>query len=135
MSNYAPNNSNSQISTNPNPEQEIKNLKDQLFLYGENIKKLDAIIKKNNLKFMEESNNLKEQLNKKDEEIKNYQEKIKSLERKNEEIYKNVTSGNLSDLNEIKRQFEKEKIILTELNKTYKHGLDEKTETIIKLQR
>jgi len=137
MSNYTPNNSNPQNNIsypNPNQELEIKNLKDQLLLYGENIKKLDLIIKKNNSKFLEESNNLKEQLNKKEEEIKNYQEKIKSLERKNEEIYKNVTSGNLSDLNEIKRQFEKEKIILTELNKTYKQGLDEKTEIIVRLQ-
>ncbi len=115
-------------------QEEIAKLNDKIKSYGETIKKLHGINEINKSKLQEEINTLKEQLEKKEDECKNLTEKIKASERKNEDIYKNVTSGNISDFNEIKKQFDKEKMILNELIKTYKTGLDEKTEMVIKVQ-
>jgi chromosome segregation ATPase len=69
---------------------------------------------------------------KKDEEIKQYIEKIKTLERRTDDAYKNVTTGNISDINEIKTQFDKEKLVLLELIRTLKNNIDEKNEQIQK---
>jgi hypothetical protein len=80
----------------------------------------------------EKIKDLTELNNKKDEEIKQYIEKIKTLERKTDDAYKNVTTGNITDINDIKVQFDKEKLILQELIKTLKNNLDEKNEQIQK---
>jgi hypothetical protein len=83
-------------------------------------------------KYKEKATQLADLNNRKDEEIKEYIEKIKTLERRTDDAYKNVTTGNISDINEIKIQFEKEKILLLELIKTLKGNIDEKNEQIQK---
>lgn len=117
-----------------NESDEIRKLQEKVKSYGDAIKKLHGINEMNKNKYAEEVNELKEQLEKKEEECKGYIEKIKAMERRNEEVYKNVTSGNISDLNEIKKQFDRDRQLLNELIKTYKHGLDEKSEIIAKNQ-
>jgi hypothetical protein len=117
----------------PGQESEVSKLNEKIKSYGETIKKLHGINELNKNKFIEETNLLKEQFTKKEEDCKALIDKVKSLERKNEDIYKNVTSGNISDFNEIKKQFEKEKTILNELIKTYKTGLDEKSDSLVKI--
>jgi hypothetical protein len=110
--------------------EEITKLNEKIKNYGETIKKLHGINEINKTKFNEELNQVKDQLGKKEEECRALTEKVKSLEKKNEDIYKNVTSGNISDINEIRKSFEKEKIIQTELIKTYKAALDEKSDSL-----
>ena len=106
--------------------EDLNQLNEKLKNYADTIRKLHAI--KN--KLSEDIAATKEQLAKKEEECKNYIENIKSLEKKTDEVYKNVTSGNLLEFNEIKKQFDKEKMLLNELIKTYRNELDEKAETI-----
>jgi hypothetical protein len=113
---------------------EITKLNEKIKNYGETIKKLHGINEINKTKFNEELNQIKDQLAKKEEECRSMSEKVKSLEKKNEDIYKNVTSGNISDINEIRKSFEKEKIIQAELIKTYKTALNEKSESLQSLQ-
>jgi len=110
--------------------EDLNGLNEKLKNYADTIRKLHAI--KN--KLTEDVTGLKDQLTKKEEECKNYIENIKSLEKKTDEVYKNVTSGNLLEFNEIKKQFDKEKILLNELIKTYKNELDEKSDTITQQQ-
>jgi chromosome segregation protein len=97
------------------------------------IKKIAGLIKLNEKKYLEEINQLKDSLSKKEEECRGYIEKLKSLERKNDEMYKNVTTGNISDLNELKKQFDKDTLMLNELIKTLKNGINEKNENLQKL--
>jgi hypothetical protein len=106
--------------------EDLNQLNEKLKNYADTIRKLHAI--KN--KLSEDVVATKEQLAKKEEECKNYIENIKSLEKKTDEVYKNVTSGNLLEYNEIKKQFDKEKMLLNELIKTYRNELDEKADTI-----
>jgi hypothetical protein len=90
------------------------------------IKKLALMVKSDREKISQ----LTDIKNKQEEEIKQYIEKIKNLERKTDDVYKNVTTGNISDINEIKCQFEKEKLILNELLKTLKNNIDEKNDSL-----
>jgi hypothetical protein len=119
--------------TNSQPESEISKLIEKIKKYEETIKKLHGINELNKNKYTEEINLHKENLNKKEQENNILSEKIKNLERRNEDIYKNVTSGNISDLNEIKKQYEKDKDIMTEIMKKYKGCIDEKTEALSNL--
>lgn len=119
--------------TNSQPESEISKLIEKIKKYEETIKKLHGINELNKNKYTEEISLLKENLNKKEQENNILSEKIKNLERRNEDIYKNVTSGNISDLNEIKKQYEKDKDIMTEIMKKYKGCIDEKTEALSNL--
>lgn len=119
--------------TNSQPESEISKLIEKIKKYEETIKKLHGINELNKNKYTEEINLLKENLNKKEQENNILAEKIKNLERRNEDIYKNVTSGNISDLNEIKKQYEKDKDIMTEIMKKYKGCIDEKSEALSNL--
>lgn len=121
------------MSVSTSETTELTKLNEKIKKYEETIKKLHSIGESNKNKLTEENTNLKERLFKKEEECKTLTEKIKSLERKNEDIYKNVTTVNISDINEIKKQFEKEKIILNELLKTYKNSNDEKLDSLAKL--
>jgi hypothetical protein len=123
------------MATTQSTDSEITRLNEKIKKYEETIKKLHGINEINKNKYTEEINQLKENLSKKEQENNSLSDKIRSLERKNEDIYKNVTSGNISDLNEIKKQFDKDKTIMTELLKTYKNTIDEKTETISNLMK
>jgi chromosome segregation ATPase len=105
---------------------EIKTLKEKIAQNDKTIKQIAQMARR----FEVENTTLKEQLNSKEKECQGYIEKIKIMEKKTDEVYKNVTKGNMSDLNEIKKQFEKEKLILNELIKTYKNGIDEKTDIL-----
>ena len=84
-------------------DSEIAKLTDKIKKYEETIKKLHGINEINKNKYQEENNILKENLAKKEQENLSLVDKMKSLERRNEDIYKNVTSGNMSDINEIKK--------------------------------
>jgi chromosome segregation ATPase len=80
--------------------------------------------------------NLKESFNKKEEECRNLQEKIKFLEKKTEDVYKNVSSAqNISDVSELRKQFENNAMVLNNLIDTYKQNINEKNDNIQNLSK
>ena len=76
---------------------------------------------------------LESKLKEKENEILKLKDANKSMEKKNDEIFKESTFANLSDISEIKIQFDKEQRVLNEMIKTLKKDLDKKNETILKL--
>ncbi len=69
----------------------------------------------------------------KEEDYFKLTEKNKILKNKLEEYYKNNATSNFSNIAEIKLHYDKETLIMKELNKSYKEGLDEKREDIMAL--
>ena len=76
---------------------------------------------------------LEAKLKEKENEILKLKDINKSMEKKNDEIFKESTIANISDISEIKIQFDKEQRVLNEMIKTLKKDLDKKNETISKL--
>ena len=76
---------------------------------------------------------LESKLKEKENEILKLKDANKSMEKKNDEIFKESTFANLSDISEIKIQFDKEQRVLNEMIKKLKKDLDKKNETILKL--
>ena len=76
---------------------------------------------------------LEAKLKEKENEILKLKDINKKKEKKNDEIFKESTIANISDISEIKIQFDKEQRVLNEMIKTLKKDLDKKNETISKL--
>ncbi len=76
---------------------------------------------------------LESKLKEKENEILKLKDINKSMEKKNDEIFKESTIANISDISEIKIQFDKEQRVLNEMIKKLKKDLDKKNETILKL--
>jgi hypothetical protein len=86
------------------------------------IRKLARMVKDNETKANDE-------IRKRDEEIKNLHEKIKNLEKRSDDVFKQVTTGNYS---EVKAQYEKESLRLNETLKILRNNVEEKNENIAK---
>lgn len=71
----------------------------------------------------------------KDNEINRLKDMNKSTEKKPEEIYKLSQKVNISDIQELKHQFDVEKLSLTELINTLKNDICKKNELIEKLNK
>jgi hypothetical protein len=71
----------------------------------------------------------------KDNEINRFKDMNKSTEKKPEEIYKLSQKVNISDIQELKHQFDVEKFSLTELINTLKNDICKKNELIEKLNK
>jgi len=71
----------------------------------------------------------------KDKEINRLKDMNKSTEKKPEEIYKLSQKVNISDIQELKHQFDVEKLSLTELINTLKNDICKKNELIEKLNK
>ena len=71
----------------------------------------------------------------KDNEINRLKDMYKSTEKKPEEIYKLSQKVNISDIQELKHQFDVEKLSLTELINTLKNDICKKNELIEKLNK
>ena len=71
----------------------------------------------------------------KDNEINRLKDMNKSTEKKPEEIYKLSQKVNISDIQELKHQFDVEKLSLTELINTLKNDISKKNELIEKLNK
>ena len=71
----------------------------------------------------------------KDNEINRFKDMNKSTEKKPEEIYKLSQKVNISDIQELKHQFDVEKLSLTELINTLKNDICKKNELIEKLNK
>ena len=71
----------------------------------------------------------------KDNEINRLKDMNKSTEKKPEEIYKLSQKVNISDIQELKHQFDVEKLSLTELINTLNNDICKKNELIEKLNK
>ena len=96
------------------------------------IKKLAQMVKDTQTRYQEEITNIKEELTKRDEEIKDLKEKLKSSEKSNNHIFKNLAKGNVSELTDLQKQYEKEILVNKELIKTYSNTIKEKNQEISK---
>ena len=113
------------MTTTNNEDETITNEK-KLILFQKSI----ALVVKKKEQIITE---LEAKLKEKENEILKLKDINKSMEKKNDEIFKESTFANLSDISEIKIQFDKEQRVLNEMIKTLKKDLDKKNETISKL--
>ena len=112
--------------TTPNNEDLNTMSKEKLILFQKSI----ALVVKKKEQIITE---LEAKLKEKENEILKLKDINKSMEKKNDEIFKESTIANISDISEIKIQFDKEQRVLNEMIKKLKKDLDKKNETISKL--
>ena len=79
--------------------------------------------------------NLKKEIEEKDKEINKLKDMNKSIEKKNEEIFQFSTKVNISDINELKHQFDSDKLVLNEMINTLKKDITKKNELIEQLNK
>lgn len=90
---------------------------------------LAIMVKKHEKKISE----LQSELDDKKKEIAQLNEAKKSMEIKSDEIFKNCTKVNISDLTEIKSQYENDKRVLNEMIKTLQNTIESKNTIIDQL--
>ena len=96
------------------------------------IQKSLAIMVKEKEQIIEKQKN---EIEEKDKEINKLKDMNKSIEKKNEEIFQLSTKVNITDINELKSQFDSDKLVLNEMINTLKKDITTKNELIEKLNK
>ena len=79
--------------------------------------------------------NLQKQIDDKDKEITKLKDINKSIEKKSDEIFQFSTKVNISDIKELKHQFDSDKLVLSEMIKTLQKDITKKNKLIEQLNK